>query len=114
MVKNTNSNDYLPLTEATYYIMLCLVEPLHGYGIMQNAEEVSDGRVVLAPGTLYGALSKLEKERLIKKAPVPEGKDSRRKYYKLTEAGKEVLILEYNRLKQMTQESKVFIERLEG
>ena len=51
--------DSLALTEATYYILLSLVSPRHGYGIMQLTEELSHGRVHLAAGTLYGALSAL-------------------------------------------------------
>ena len=47
------------LTEAVYYILLSLMEPMHGYGIMQNVEQLSGGRVRLAPGTLYGAINTL-------------------------------------------------------
>ncbi|MBR3428942.1 MAG: PadR family transcriptional regulator, partial [Clostridia bacterium] len=47
------------LTEATYYILLSLCRPRHGYGIMQQTEELSGGRVRLAAGTLYGALNTL-------------------------------------------------------
>ena len=57
---------YLPLTEATYYIMLVLVEPLHGYGVMQKVETISEGTVTIGPGTLYGAFTSLEKEGMIK------------------------------------------------
>ena len=53
-------NNFQPaLTEAVYYILLSLLHPLHGYGIMQNAEQLSGGRVRLAAGTLYGALNTL-------------------------------------------------------
>ncbi len=109
-----NESEYLPLTEATYYIMLSLVEPIHGYGIMQNAEDISDGRVMLGPGTLYGAISKLEKEDLIKQVIPSEIVDSRRKYYVLTEFGKQVLTLEYNRIMSMAKESKEIMEKLGG
>ncbi|MFW6035844.1 MAG: PadR family transcriptional regulator [Halothermotrichaceae bacterium] len=113
MSKKNDITDYLPLTEATYYIMLSLVEPLHGYGIMQKAEEISKGRVVLAPGTLYGALSKLEDEDLITMVKAPVQEDSRRKYYGLTKSGRTVLKLEYERIKQMTRESKSILEKME-
>ena len=53
---------YLPLSEATYYILLSLVEPLHGYGVMQKVETTSSGTVSIGPGTLYGAFTTLEKE----------------------------------------------------
>ena len=52
---------YLPLSEATYYIMLSLADPLHGYGVMQEVEKLSQGTVKVGPGTLYGVLSTLEK-----------------------------------------------------
>lgn len=53
------NNENLVLTEAVYYILLSLYEPLHGYGIMQNVERLSNGRVKLAAGTLYGAINTL-------------------------------------------------------
>ena len=53
-------NEHIALTEAFYYILLSLYQPLHGYGIMQKAEEFSGGRVRLAAGTLYGALNTLQ------------------------------------------------------
>lgn len=105
--------EYLPLTEATYYIMLSLVKPLHGYGIMQHAEKISKGRVVLGPGTLYGALSKLEKEGLIKQVDPADVIDSRRKYYLLSDYGRNVVRLEYERIKKMVKESKELIEMME-
>ena len=109
-----NISDYLPLTEATYYIMLSLTEPIHGYGIMQNAEVVSNGRVVLGPGTLYGALGKLENEGLIKQVKPEEVVDSRRKYYVLTEYGKKVVKMEYQRIKKMVHESEKIIKKMGG
>ena len=56
---------YLPLTASTYYIMISLVEPLHGYCIMQYTKKCSNGAVKLGPSTLYDALSKLQGEKLI-------------------------------------------------
>jgi DNA-binding PadR family transcriptional regulator len=85
---------YLPLTESTYYILLALVEPLHGYGVMQKVEHLSEGTVKIGPGTLYGAFQALEKEHLIVKV----GEEERRKIYKLTEIGLEVLKLQISRL----------------
>ena len=84
---DVNYKKYLPLTESTAYILLALTEPLHGYGVMQKVEEMSEGTVKLGPGTLYGAFSNLEKEELIIK--VNEGE--RRKSYGLTEKGKALL-----------------------
>jgi DNA-binding PadR family transcriptional regulator len=82
-----SSNKHLPLTEATFYILLALVTPKHGYAVMQEAEEVSQGTIRLAPGTLYGAFSALEKGNLITMV----GMEGRRKIYHVTELGKQVL-----------------------
>ncbi|MDL4842741.1 PadR family transcriptional regulator [Aquibacillus rhizosphaerae] len=100
--------DYLPLTHTTFYILLALVTPLHGYGIMQKVEEMSDGEVRLGPGTLYGALSKLEKQQLIEKVNGGE----RRKNYVLTVLGKKVVKREYNRLKRLVVNSNAIIRNL--
>lgn len=78
---------YLPLTEATCYILLSLVEPLHGYVLMQKVEAMSLGTVKIGPGTLYGAFTVLEKEGLIVKVDERD----RRKSYMLTSKGKKVL-----------------------
>ena len=87
------------LTESTYYILLALHKPQHGYGIMQQVENLSGGRVHLAAGTLYGALNVLcEKEWIV---PLPSDKDSRKKEYKLTEKGLSVLKAELVRLRQL-------------
>ena len=80
-------NKYLPLTESTAYILLTLQEPLHGYGVMQKVDDLSQGTVTIGAGTLYTAFSTLEKQKLIEKA----GQDGRRKLYVLTELGKNVL-----------------------
>lgn len=100
---------YLPLTESTYYIMLSLVEPLHGYGIMQYTQECSNGAVKLGPGTLYGALGKLESEKLITLMHT----GNRRKSYQLTEKGKKVLNLEISRLRNMLRSGTEAISRME-
>ena len=92
-------NKYLPLTESTYYIMLTLVEPLHGYAVMQKVEETSNGIVKVGPGTLYGAFTALEKEKLIVKVK----EENRRKSYVLTPKGKKVLINQIKRLEIMTR-----------
>ncbi|TLG71808.1 PadR family transcriptional regulator [Culicoidibacter larvae] len=93
-----NINKILPLTETTFYIMLSLLEPLHGYAIMQRVEELSDGRVRIAAGTLYGATENLLKQKLIVEVP---GEDKRRRVYVLTAAGKDVVRLETERIKHL-------------
>lgn len=101
---------YLPLTEATYYIMLALVEPLHGYGVMQKVEQISQGVVKIGPGTLYGAFSSLEKEGLIRMVKEEE----RRKCYQLTDRGRQVLIGQIDRLEIMNANGSPIRERLVG
>ncbi len=93
--------DSFALTEATYYILLSLRSPQHGYGIMQKTEEMSRGRVRLAAGTLYGALNTLCEKGWIIQLPVDAG--SRKKEYKLTENGLTALRNELNRLKELTE-----------
>ena len=89
----------ISLTESTYYILLSLVSPQHGYGIMQQAEELSKGRVRLAAGTLYGALSAMVDKGWIEQLPVESG--SRKKEYQLTEKGRSVLEKEVDRLREL-------------
>lgn len=99
---------YLPLTEATYYIMLTLIEPLHGYGVMQRVEQISHGTVKVGPGTLYGAFASLEKEGLIKMVKEEE----RRKCYQLTDAGRQVLLGQIDRLEIMNANGTPVREKL--
>ena len=103
---------FLPLTHTTYYTLLALEKPLHGYGIMQIVEEISGGLVKLGPGTLYGALKKLEKQSLISK--VGENDSDRRILYVLTDFGKEVVILEYKRLTHLVNVSESIVNRIGG
>ena len=91
--------DSLALTEATYYILLSLVNPRHGYGIMQLTEELSRGRVHLAAGTLYGALNALSAKGWI--IQLPSEDESRRNEYRLTEKGLHVLESEVARLREL-------------
>jgi DNA-binding PadR family transcriptional regulator len=99
LMMRDDTKKYLPLTESTYYIMLTLVKPLHGYAVMQRIEEISKGTVKVGPGTLYGAFTSLEKEGLIVKVK----EEDRRKSYVLTAKGKKVLMNQIKRLKIMTQ-----------
>ena len=91
-------NKYLPLTETTYYILLSLLEPAHGYIMMQKIEELSDQKVKIAAGTMYGAIENLLKQQLIKSV---KSTDKRRKTYTITEQGLEVLRLDCKRLKHI-------------
>ena len=89
----------MALTESTYYILLSLYHPQHGYGIMQQTEQISGGRVRLAAGTLYGALNSLCEKGWIRPLPAEQG--SRKKEYQLTAEGLHVLKQELARLQQL-------------
>ena len=96
------------LTEGVYYILLSLITPLHGYGIMQNVEKLSKGRVKLAAGTLYGAINSLLEKGWI--TAIPGEKDSRKKAYQITGAGREVLGGELVRLAELVENGKKALE----
>ncbi|WML57746.1 PadR family transcriptional regulator [Neobacillus sp. PS2-9] len=91
-------NKHLPLTETVYYILLSLMEPAHGYLILQKVEELSDGQVKMAAGTLYGAIENLLKLKFIQ--PVGS-QDGRRKVYLITDLGKEMLRIDLVRMQHM-------------
>ncbi|MBR5421827.1 MAG: PadR family transcriptional regulator [Lachnospiraceae bacterium] len=93
---------YVPMTESGFYILLCLRKPNHGYGIVQMVKEMTDGDIVLAPGTMYGSLSKMEKDGLI--GFVRE--EDKRKIYLITGLGKEVLDLEMKRIERLYKNMK--------
>ena len=94
-----------PLTETTFYILVSLVEPLHGYGIMQKVKQLSNGRLQLGPGTLYGVLSNLLALGLI--ASVDSGGESdRRKICRMTSVGREVAEFELARLEEMSRNGR--------
>ena len=93
---------YVPMTETGFYILLCLQEPNHGYGIVQKVKELTKEEIILSPGTMYGSLSKMEKDQLIQFVKEEE----KRKIYKITELGKEVLALELKRIERLYQNAK--------
>lgn len=88
---------YVPMTETAFYILLCLKKPNHGYGIVQTVERLTDGAICLAPGTMYGSLSKMEKDGLI--SFVRE--EDKRKIYQITDLGSEVLQIELKRIERL-------------
>lgn len=87
-----------PMSESYFYILLCLAAgPLHGYGIMQRTDALSDGAVRIGSGTMYGAT-----ENLMKKGWIEEVEETgRKRMYQLTEAGREALLKEIGRLRMM-------------
>jgi DNA-binding PadR family transcriptional regulator len=94
-----NGKESVALTEAVFYILLSLYQPMHGYGIMQNVGRLSGGRVNLAAGTLYGALTTLLERGWIR--ALPEDRDSRKKEYAITDAGRLTAQAELLRLKEL-------------
>ena len=99
----------IALTEAVYYILLSLDQPMHGYGIMQNTEQLSGGRVRLAAGTLYGALNTLLDKGWIK--ALPGEKNSRKKEYQITDAGREAVLREMERLAELLRNGQQLTAR---
>lgn len=97
---------FLPLTESTFYILAALSEPCHGYGIMQRIENATSGRIRLGPGTLYGALTNLQKQKLIDRVDEEGGEGERRKLYVLTDLGRKVARLESIRLAELVRVSR--------
>lgn len=88
---------YVPMTETGFYILFCLQEEMHGYSITQKVKELTDGEVIITAGTMYGSLSKMEKDGLIQFIR----EDEKRKLYHITELGKEILELEIKRIKRL-------------
>lgn len=96
---------YVPMTETSFYILLCLREPNHGYGIVQKVKEITDGEIILTPGTMYGSLSKMEKDGLIKFVR----EEDKRKIYRITELGNEVLSIELARIERLYRNIKEMV-----
>ncbi|MEM1177574.1 MAG: helix-turn-helix transcriptional regulator [Acidobacteriota bacterium] len=91
------------LKPADFHILLALTGgPLHGYGLVQRMEKESEGRVRLLPGNLYAMLRRLEEGELVAESEAPDdATDRRRRYYRLTEAGREALSAETGRLERL-------------
>lgn len=85
------------MTETGFYILLCLQSEMHGYSIVQKVSEMTGGEILLSPGTMYGSLSKMEKDGLI--SFIRE--EDKRKIYHITDLGKEVLQLEIKRIERL-------------
>ena len=88
---------YVPMTETAFLILLCLRNPNHGYGIVQMVEKMTDGAIKLTPGTMYGSLSKMEKDNVIRFIREEE----KRKIYQITDLGSEVLEIELKRIERI-------------
>ena len=88
---------YVPMTETAFFILFCLRKPNHGYGIVQMVEKITEGAVKLTPGTMYGSLSKMEKDNVIRFVR----EDDKRKIYQITDLGLEVLQTELKRIERL-------------
>ena len=93
---------YVPMTESGFYILYCLQQPQHGYGIGQQVKQMTGGNLVISAGTMYGTLSKMEKDGLI--AFVRE--EEKRKLYQITSLGTEILKLEIHRIERLYKNSR--------
>ena len=93
---------YVPMTETGFYILLCFREESHGYNVIRKVEELTDGEIRISPGTMYGSLSKMEKDGLIRFVREEE----KRRIYEITPLGTEVLELEMKRIERLYQTMK--------
>ena len=93
---------YVPMTESGFYILFCLQNPQHGYGISQQVKRMTGGEVSISAGTMYGTLSKMEKDGLIRFFR----EEDKRKLYQITDLGREVLSIEIRRIERLYRNSK--------
>lgn len=99
----------MPLTEAFFYILLALRRPNHGYGVIQEVEQLTDGRVVLGPGTLYGALQTMQKRAWIR-IYSQDTESRKKKEYVITELGRQAFEAERSRLEELLNNAKLMEE----
>jgi DNA-binding PadR family transcriptional regulator len=111
MGKEPDVHTLMPLTETSFYILISLLESLHGYAIMQKVEKLSNGRIMFGPGTLYGALNNLQSLGLIALQAQTSGNE-RRKMYRITDRGRQLVDLEVHRLQEMVMNANMLISAL--
>lgn len=95
---------YVPMTETAFYILLSLTEPRHGYGIVKHVEDITAGRLVLGSGTVYGTLTKMQKDGVI----TVFADEQRKTVYEITDAGKELMKAEIMRIKEVHRNAIAF------
>jgi DNA-binding PadR family transcriptional regulator len=102
---------WLPLTPAMFHILLALADQeRHGYDIMREVDQRTEGKMRLGPGTLYGSIKRMLNDRLIEELderPDPELDDERRRYYRLTDLGRRVAVAEAERLERLVKSARV-------
>lgn len=102
----------IPLTETHFLVLMTMIQPSHGYNVMQEVEKITQGRVVFGPGTLYGAINNLTKKGWIDL--VEHDKQNRRKVYQTTELGLQLLELECERMQNLIQASRSYLKKGAG
>lgn len=100
---------YVPMTETAYYILLSLTEPRHGYGIIKRVEEITENRIKLGSGTIYGTLTKMQNDQMI----AVFSDEKRKTIYEITEVGKAVMRAEIERIKQLYASANQFEEEFQ-
>jgi DNA-binding PadR family transcriptional regulator len=108
-----DANQFLPLTETTFYLLLTIASgPRHGYAILKDVQELSGGRIILSTGTLYGAIKRLVEQEWIERIEslVPDETGRPRKEYQLTDLGQRIFQAELNRMKKLvaTAQTRAF------
>lgn len=93
---------YCPMSETGFYILYCLQEEMHGYNISKSVKELTNNEIIIPPGTMYGTLSKMEKDGLI----VFVKEEEKRKSYKITSLGEEILQIELKRIERLYKNSR--------
>jgi DNA-binding PadR family transcriptional regulator len=102
MDKEKVLNKYLPMTETAFYILLSLYEPKHGYGIIKEVEILTEKRIIIGSGTVYGTLSKMEKDGIV----VVYSNEERKTIYEITDLGRKLITLEIKRLEELNNNAK--------
>ena len=88
---------YIPMTETAFYILLSLTVPRHGYGIIKHVEELTDGRLILGSGTIYGTLKKMQRDGIV----AVYADELRKTIYEVSDTGKALMQHEMTRLKEL-------------
>ncbi|MDO6450527.1 PadR family transcriptional regulator [Oceanobacillus profundus] len=93
---------YMPMTETSFYILFALQSEMHGYSIMKHVKTLTKGEIDLGAGTVYTSLSKMEKDGLIVLVKI----ESNRKFYKITDLGREILDIEILRIERLYKNTR--------
>ncbi|MBQ8568436.1 MAG: PadR family transcriptional regulator [Oscillospiraceae bacterium] len=93
---------YVPMTETGFYILYCLRQEMHGYSISTRVKELTGGEISISAGTMYGTLSKMEKDGLIRRTR----EEDKRKLYLITPTGEEILGIELKRIERLYRNSR--------